>query len=238
VPFKKTDALHNVASLPSGIPGRYLMCNTQETAGGCLNYLRDNVFYPGDGLDGATAPDDFHVRLNQLVADTEPGCGRLLFLPHLFGERCPVDDHRARAAWVNQSLQTRRAHLARAVYEGVAYNARWLLTYVERFTGRRMDGLRLIGGGARSDVWCQIFADILDRPIHGVADPILANARGAALQACVALGEAGFERAGDLVPVERTYEPNPDLRGIYDELFAAYLDAYQRLKPLHRRLNP
>ena len=69
--------------------------------------------------------------------------------------------------------------MVRAVFEGVAYNTRWMLEAVERFAKRRLDGFHLVGGGAISDLWCQIFADVLDRSIHQVRDPRQAPLRGA-----------------------------------------------------------
>ena len=78
--------------------------------------------------------------------------------------------------------------MIRSVMEGVAYNTRWLMGGVESFIGRPFDGLRFIGGGARSALWCQIFADVLDRPIDQVADPLSANVRGAAFVAAASIG--------------------------------------------------
>ena len=110
----------------------------------------------------------------------------VLFSPWLFGERCPVTDPTVRASFTNMSLATTRGHLVRAVLEGVAFNTRWLLGAVEKFVGRRLDRIRIIGGGARSELWCRILADVLDRDIAQVEDPVGANARGAALVALAA----------------------------------------------------
>ena len=71
-----------------------------------------------------------------------------MFTPWLAGERSPVDDRKARGGFHNLSLATTRAHLVRAVLEGVAYNSRWLHEAVERFVKRRLDPVRIIGGGA------------------------------------------------------------------------------------------
>ena len=71
----------------------------------------------------------------------------------------------------------------RAVFEGVALNSAWLLHAVERFTRRRLEPIRFIGGGARSEVWCQILADVLGRTIEQITDPVNAGTRGAGLLA-------------------------------------------------------
>ena len=112
----------------------------------------------------------------------------MLFTPWLNGERSPVDDHTIRGGFHNLSLSTTRAQMVRAVYEGVAFNSRWLLEAVEKFADRRFDSLAFIGGGANSDQWAQIHADVLGREIRQVAEPVLANVRGAALITLVALG--------------------------------------------------
>ena len=109
------------------------------------------------------------------------GSGDVVFTPWLAGERSPVDDRKARGGFHNLSLATTRAHLVRAVLEGVAYNSRWLHEAVERFVRRRLDPVRVIGGGATSDLWCQIHADVMGRTMERVAEPLRANLRGAAM---------------------------------------------------------
>jgi len=148
-----------------------------------------------------------------------------------------VEDPWVRGGFHNLSLGHTRGHLVRAVLEGVACNSRWLLGAVESFARRRMEPLRLIGGGARSELWCQIYADVLNRAVHQVDRPLEANVRGAALVALVGLGELGFGDVPDLVAVGRTLEPNPAHRGIYDDLFAAFLAVYRKNRALYARLN-
>ncbi|MBI2913835.1 MAG: xylulose kinase, partial [Chloroflexi bacterium] len=134
-------------------------------------------------------------------------------------------------------LSTTRAHLIRAVLEGVAYNARWMNQAVERFVKRRFQAINFIGGGARSELWCHILADVLDRRIRRVTDPGLANARGAAFVAAVALGHLAFADIPERVESTETYDPNPDHRGIYDELFGEFLNIYKNNKGMYARLN-
>ena len=118
-----------------------------------------------------------------------------MFTPWLNGERSPVDDHTIRAGFHNLSLSTTRAELVRAVFEGVAFNSRWLLGAVERFVGRPFESMAFVGGGANSDVWAQIHADVTGRTIRQMADPVLANVRGAGMLALLALGR--IERGVD-----------------------------------------
>lgn len=236
VPFKKTDLFHNLASLPSAVPGRWLLANEQESAGVCLEELGRRVLFPPDGAAPPGDGDLFAAMLS-LAAATPAGSGGLLFAPWLNGERTPVDDRTVRGGFFNQSLGVTRGQLVRAVLEGVAFNARWLLRHVEAFAGRRFAAIRMVGGGARSPLWCQICADVLDRPVLQMREPLLANARGAALQAAVALGHLGWDQVADAVPVARRFEPNPAHRQLYDTLFPAFVSLYRRTRKLYARLN-
>ena len=237
VPFKKTDLLHNMAAMPSANPERYVLINEQECAGNCLNYLRDNLVYPDDELAAYTRPADVYQRFDRIAEKVQAGSGKVIFTPWLYGERTPIDDYAVRGGFFNQSLQTTRAHLVRAVFEGVAYNSRWLLKYVEQFIGRRVDAINAVGGGAKSDVWCQIHADVLNRTIKQVKDPLLACVRGASFLAAVALEALSFGDIPERVQIARTYEPNPANRQIYDELFKEFVNIYGRNKSIYARLN-
>jgi xylulokinase len=241
VPFKKTDAIRQVASVPglAGLQGheghevgQYLVANNHETAGRCLQWLRDSVF--GGGVFGA---DLGFTELGSLAAGAPPGSGGIIFTPWLAGERSPVDDHYARGGFHNLSLTTGRADLVRAVMEGVAYNARWLHEAVERFTKRRLDPIRIFGGGAQSDLWCQIHADVMDRTIERVAEPLHTGLRGAGIFAGLALGVVKPSDVRELVPVDRVFRPDPGTRAEYDRLYAEYPKLYAAQKGMFARLN-
>ncbi|HMA27333.1 MAG TPA: FGGY-family carbohydrate kinase, partial [Solirubrobacterales bacterium] len=121
--------------------------------------------------------------------------------------------------------------------EGVAYNSRWLNDAVEKFAGQRLDPLRLFGGGALSDLWCQIHADVMDRTIERVADPMHANLRGAAILAALALGAVSREEVRELVPVDRVFEPDPANREAYDRLYGEFPGLYKAQRKMFARLN-
>ena len=123
VPFKRTDVFHQVASVPGLRKGSYLVANNHETAGLCLQWLRDSIGASEDGTSGSGG----YERLTALASTAPAGAGGVMFTPWLNGERSPVDDRTLRAAFLNISMTTERAHLVRAVLEGVAFNARWLL---------------------------------------------------------------------------------------------------------------
>jgi xylulokinase len=215
-----------VASVPSALAGKYLIVDEHETAGACLTFVRDNL-----GL-----ADDFEA-MDTMVDGVEPGSGRVLFTPWLNGERSPVDDHTIRGGFNNLSLSTTRSEMVRSVYEGVAFNSRWLLEAVEKFAGRRFDSLAFIGGGANSNQWSQIHADVLNREIRQVTDPVLANVRGAALITLVALGRVTVDEIPGMVEVRRTFTPDLSNRAVYDELFTEFVNLYRQTKGIFKRLN-
>ncbi|MDO9349059.1 MAG: FGGY-family carbohydrate kinase, partial [Anaerolineales bacterium] len=237
VPFKKTDLLHSMASLPSAIPGKYYIANEQECAGACLNFLRDNLLYAEDELRTGAPPGNIYEVFDRMAEQTPAGSEGVIFTPWLVGERTPVEDALIRGGFFNLSLKTDRRVLVRAVFEGVAYNARWLLECVERFAGRRMEPINMIGGGAQSDIWCQIHADVLNRAIRQVKDPIRAGLRGAAFLAAVALGLTTFDEIAARLQIANTFQANPANRRIHDQLFKEFVSLYQVNRPICARLN-
>ncbi|HET9022756.1 MAG TPA: FGGY-family carbohydrate kinase [Ornithinibacter sp.] len=245
VPFKRTDVVHNIASLPSVVPGKYWVATVQDVAGKAVDWLLDSVVYAQDGmLDASTPPPpptDALDRVNRLAASAPPGCNGVVFTPWLNGERTPVDDPYLRGGWFNVSLATTRADLARSVFEGIALNTRWMLEAVERFTRRgHPDGfssLRFIGGGACSALWCQTMADVLGTSISQMADPVVANARGAALIAAIGVGELDWADVPSSVEVAATFTPDPTVRALHDRQYAMFRDIYKGTKDTYARHN-
>ncbi|MFX0146923.1 MAG: FGGY-family carbohydrate kinase [Candidatus Hodarchaeota archaeon] len=251
IPYKKTDIFHNMGAIASGIPGRYMIINEQEIAGGTLSFLRDKILYHKDELLREEAVPDVYKIFDKIVEETPPGSNNLIFTPWLIGERAPIDDHTIRGGLYNISLEMSRKHLIRAIFEGVAYNVRWLFTYVERFVRKLkkkggisipknqvvIPEINIIGGGASSNVWCQIFADVLNRTIKQVENPIQANARGAAFIASVGLGYIGWDHIPKHIQYSNIFKPNPDNREVYDNLFNEYLNIYKIMGKTYKRLN-
>ncbi len=227
VPFKKTDLAHNMASLPAAIPNRYLFCNEQETAAAGLKLVVER-FFP------STGPESYATAL-QLAAQAPAGSAGLTYLPWLHGERSPIDDRHVRGGFVGLSLAHEQSHLVRAVLEGVALNGRWLLKHLEANLGRALPNITVVGGGARSDLWCQIHADVLDRPVRQVVAPQLANARGAAFQALVGLGLLAWHDVAALVPITKTFEPAPAHARLYTDRFEQFLLEFKHRRAMSRR---
>jgi xylulokinase len=234
LPRKKTDVIRQLAAVPglgplAGAP--YLLANNQESAGRCLQWFRDTV---AGGVLGSTPS---YAEITGLAATAPVGSRGVVFTPWLAGERSPVDDRSARGGFHNVSLTASTADLARSVLEGVAFNARWLLAAAEHFAGRRLDPLRLVGGGAQSELWCRIVADVCDRTVERVADPLLCGLRGATLAGAMALGDVDRHELRRLVPLEGTLRPDSSNRAVYDQLFAEFPRLYRSQRRMFRRLN-
>jgi xylulokinase len=237
VPFKKTDIFSSMASLPCAIPGRYLLTALQATAGGNLTFLRDNILYHKDELMlEENVPDIFKV-LDIIAARVPAGANGVIYTPWIWGERSPVEDRSLRAGLYNFSLRNNRADIIRAFLEGIALNTRWLLDPVEKFLGRQVESIHIVGGGAQSDIWCQIFADVMKRPIKQVKQPVYANACGAAWIGAVGLGLISYDDIPGLVQFKQIYQPQPANTTVYDERFDIFVQIYKQMRGIYHRLN-
>ena len=224
---KKTDIRHAMASVPGLGDGRYLLVNSIDSGGICLEWARAQLF----------DRPPLYEELIALAARADPGSGGVVFTPWPAGTRSPVEDREARAGWHNLSMATTRAELVRAVLEGVACHTAWLHEAVERFVGERVEPIRILGGGARSDLWCQITADVLERRVERVADPTDAVLRGAALLAGIGLQAIRRQDVAALVEVDRVFEPDPATRDIYRRLRAELPRLHRAQRGLSARLR-
>jgi len=161
----------------------------------------------------------------------------VLYTPWIWGERAPIDDKYVRAGLYNLSLNNTREDIIRAFLEGVAYNTNWLLEPFQKFTGRRVKTINIVGGGAQSDIWCQIFADVMNVEVRQVTDPVYANARGAAWIGAVGLKELAFSDIPGLVSFKKIYMPDPQNRALYTEKFNVFKLIYRQMKGIYKRLN-
>jgi xylulokinase len=237
VPFKKTDIVSSLASVPCAIPGKFLMIIMQTTAGGNLTFLRDKILYHKDELMSEEHVPDVYRIMDRIAERVPAGSHGVIYTPWIYGERSPVEDSHVRASIFNVSLENNREDLIRAFLEGVALNTRWMLAPAEKFLGRKLETLNIVGGGARSSVWCQIFADVLNLTIRQARDPIEVNARGAAFIAAEALGLLQFSDLQKQVEFEAVYTPNPANREVYDRTFAEFVTYYNQTKDIYKRLN-
>ncbi|MEZ4677808.1 MAG: FGGY family carbohydrate kinase [Caldilineaceae bacterium] len=170
--------------------------------------------------------EEVFTRAQQAMAHDQP----LLFLPHLMGERAPLWDSNAKGAFLGMTGAHTVNDLARATLEGVGHASRLLLERLEQAAGFPVAALKLSGGGARSELWCQIKADIMDRPLQRLAN-IDTGPFGAALIAGVGTGiyVDYVTASGEAVKVDREFVPDGAKRNYYDALFGLYQESYQAL---------
>ncbi|AVT12075.1 xylulose kinase [Paracidovorax avenae] len=237
VPAMKTDVFRKIAAVPCAVGGRYLAMALQSTAGANLSFLRDRILYHPDELASDEEHPEVYEVLNRIAARVPPGARGLIYTPWLFGERTPVDDPRLRAGLVNLSLEHSREDIFRAFLEGVALNTRWMMEPFAKLLGRDPGTVTAVGGGAQSEVWCQIMADVTGQPIRQPDNPIQANAIGAAFIAGVGTGELEFSGLHRLRRTRRVYEPAAALQRLYADKFEAFKEVRTRLAPLYHRLN-
>lgn len=231
---RRKDIGHYVGSICSANPEMYLCTAEQENAGACLEWVKNQIFKQEVEAEKS---GNLYELFDEMADEVGPGAGGLIFTPWLYGERAPLDDHSVRGGFHNLSLEHTRKHVIRSVFEGVAFNLKWALKYVEKLT-RKAESINLIGGGASSGIWCQIFADVLNRKINQVKKPREAGVRGAAMIAGVGLGYIDkFEDIEDLVTINNTFEPDSENQETYGKLFEEFRNIYENNKEMYERLN-
>ncbi len=222
----KVSPLTGIGSICRADGDGYFLIASQENAGGCVRWASAAL---GFG-------DDAYAAFEQSAAASAPSLDAPIFMPWLFGERVPIQDEFIRGGFLNVSAAHTRGDLARAVYEGVALNIRWSMQSFDRLANAAEKPLRLVGGGGSSSLWCQIFADVLQRPIELVLDPDLGSARGSAMTAAIAAGWfPDIASAADMTKVDRLYSPDLELAGHYAARLARFAGSYKRLRPWYRR---
>lgn len=223
----RTSVFASIGPCPQPGTG-YLMSAENGVAGGAVEHASQLLY--GNDL---TATERY-AALNADAAAAPPGAGGVLFLPWLRGALAPASDGKMRGGFVNLGLEHTRAHLARALFEGIALNARWLWASAEKYAGRSFPAITAYGGGAQSELWCQVLADVLAVPVRQLDEPGHANCIGAGLFALAQLGE--IEPAAIHGRVRATYDPTPSTAAVYTELSERFLQAFKQTKPLFHSL--
>lgn len=240
---RHVDISNFMAAIMGSVPNRYNFVGEQETSGLCMNWVRDHLALDEIGvyLAGKTDPaeqmDELYTLLNRVVDETSPGSNNLIFTPWLHGNRAPREDAYVRGMFFNIGINTGKRQMIRAVLEGVAYHKRWILEAMEK-TIPRQESLCFVGGGAKSEVWCQIMADVLGRTIRTVKYPQDIGTMGAAVVCAVGLKQIPFfEEAKAKIPMGKNYIPKSGNRKVYDRNFRVFKDLYKINKRMFHKLN-
>ncbi len=223
----RTDPAGRLHAYCHAMPGMWHVMGVMLSAGGSLRWFHDAVWRAGDR--------DEYDALVAAAASVEPGCEGLTFLPYLTGERTPHADPYARGAFVGLTLRHDRAHMARAVIEGVTFG---LMDSVllAREMGVEIPRVRVSGGGARSAMWRQIMADVFNAEIATI-NVSEGAAFGAAILALVGGGLAGDVPSACGSVVRETAATQPAEPGRYEDAYEHYRTLYPALKPHFRSLH-
>lgn len=216
------------------VPGKWHVMGVMLSAGGSLRWFRDELCHPEKRLAAKTGKDPYEY-ITEAAATVPLGSEGLIYLPYLSGERTPHKDPYARGAFIGLSLHHTKAHMARAVLEGVAYGMRDSLEII-REMGVSVSQIRASGGGARSPLWRQIQADVYGAPLVTL-NVDEGPAYGAALLALVGTGAYSTveEACGATIRIIDTCTPQGPAQESHNRWFKEYQAAYSALAPgFHR----
>jgi xylulokinase len=230
----QTDPEGRAHTFCHAVPGKWHMMGVMLSAGGSLRWYRDTLCAEEKARGVAEGRDPYEY-ITAAAATVAPGSEGLLFLPYLTGERTPHKDPDARGALIGLSLRHDKAHLARAVLEGVAYGMRDSVE-IMRDLGIAVSEVRLSGGGARSPLWRQILADVCNAPMVTI-NVDEGPAYGAAMLASVAAGLHPSVEAACAAIIRETgrVAPKADRVAAYAPWYEEYRAAYPALAPGFRR---
>jgi xylulokinase len=208
------------------IPGRWHVMGVTQAAGLSLRWFRDNFGVRTSGI--CESYDDLTLQ----AANISPGCDGLLWTPYLMGERTPHLDAKARGALIGLTVSHTRAHVVRAILEGVAFSLRDSLAVFQELN-IPVHRIRLGGGGARSGLWRQIQADVYGQPVE-ILEAEEGAAYGAALLAGVGAGlwPSVDSACSAAVQVASRVQPQPEAVTALNKSFAAYQRVYRATRQI------
>ena len=237
IPFKKTDLAHFMTSIPSPFQSRYYLLGEQGAGGKCVEYFLKNFVYPDDKFNTGIKPDNAYELFNEVASEAPPGSNGLIFLPWLNGSIVPKEDCNVRGGFMNLSLGIDRRHMARAIFEALAFNNRWTMGPAEKFIKKPIKSFMFSGGGALSDLLSQIHADVMNVKICQVDDPLNTTVRGTAMLAFNSLGYMSIDEIKGFAKIKKEFEPNPSNRTIYDKMYKQYRELFKRNRKIFKALN-
>jgi xylulokinase len=202
------------------VPGKWHLMGVMLSAAGSLRWYRDSLA-PGVEFDALVEP----------AGSVPAGSDGLLFLPYLTGERTPHPDPLARGAFIGLTVRHTRAHLTRAILEGVAFGLRDGFELMKEAGLAGISQVRITGGGARSPLWRQILADVLDAEVVTV-NTTEGAAYGAALLAATGTGAFPDVESACTAVIQATGSTVPGLASrVYGEIHRLYRELYPALRP-------
>lgn len=225
----ETDPEGRVHTFCHAVPGKWHIMGVVLAAGGAFQWFRNKLSTEEIALAKKKKCDPY-VLLTEAAAKVEPGCEGLFFLPYLTGERTPHADPYARACFIGLTPRHGKAEMTRAVMEGATYALRDSLE-IMRAMGIRAKEIRLSGGGAKSELWAQMQADIYDCDTC-ITTSTAGSAYGAMLLAGVGSGIWGSvpEACDATIRIIKRIPKNPKTVRIYNRFYPIYRDLYPALR--------
>ncbi len=217
------------------VKGLYQPCGTMQTAGSALAWIKDQL--GGEvKIQSEKEGKSFFSLFDRALAEIAPGAGGILFLPYLLGERSPWWNSRAKGAFLGLSLHSEYAQIARAVLEGISFNLGIIKNILESEV--EMPTIRLMGGGAKSLVWCQMLANIFDVPVEIPNYLEEATSMGAAIIGGVGAGIfRDFSAVDRFCKIQTVLYPDPEIASFYKERLPVFENAYKTILPLFPELE-
>ncbi|MCX7049594.1 MAG: xylulokinase [Candidatus Sumerlaeota bacterium] len=226
----RVDKLERVHSFVHSTRHQWYLMGCMISAGMALRWYRDKVAMDEIAL-AKKEKRDVYDRFTEAASKIPAGAEGLWFLPYLQGERSPLNDPYARGCFIGLTFRHDRAHIVRAIIEGITFGMRSMLEVIKDL-GTSVKEIRALGGGAKSPFWRQLMADIFGDEI-AILQQEQGGAMGAAILAGVGAGIFGdFKETTDrFVKVARRLEPSKKLHAAYAERYEMFKELYQSLKP-------
>ena len=207
----------------------YHVCGTVQCSGSAFDWGIRTLLGGGDQWSDVSLVEN-------LARQVGPGAEGVLFLPTLMGWRTPYWDANTKGCLMGFSLYHGQRHIARALYEGVAFALNSCLEVMVE-CGAPAHSMMLIGGGARSGLWPDMLASIYGVTIQVHRNPDEATSLGAAIAAGVGVGLfSDYTDAASMVTTRSTHPVNPQWQAVYRQVYPIYADIYERLRPLNDRI--
>ena len=216
------------------VPDLFLTNGCMAASGSVLKWVA-REFAAAEAAAADAAGESVYARLDRLAADTGPGAGGLVLLPYFLGEKTPLHDPYARGTLVGLALHHGLPHVWRAALEAVVFGFRH---HIDVFADMGLDVARVVAsdGGSASELWMQIAADALQRPVQ-LVEGHPGSSLGAAFVAAMGVGALDdWGAIARYVKPGRIVQPNPARKPRYDEAYALYRETYDCLKTLYPRL--
>jgi len=240
------DATNMIAAVTGAIDGKFNYFAEMETAGKCLEWVKDHLALDEIGiyLEKKHVAEDYESKytslyefLTETINKVPCGSNGVIFTPWLHGNRCPFEDPNSTGMFFGLKIETGKSELIRSVLEGVFYHLRWMLECEDKKL-KTSESIRFVGGGALSDVSCQMLADIIGRRVETVESPQNVGAVGACAICAVGLGVIPkLEDIAKFIPVTKTFEPNMNNHLIYEKYYQTFKELYKSNKKLYKKLG-